>query len=274
MLISCSIAIFTCLVFYFSGCIADRNFTPGVSVRDNIVEAIQSSCKVILVLTDHFVSSQWCQCEANQAIMRSLGLNDVQDQDCNSNCVIPVLLEECKIPIKLQHFTYSDMTIEQDFVFEMRRLKRALLPEVLWGTVECLLFLWINTIFVIYHSLLFQNFIYFSIKLCFTKFYFKYTSNAVPSHIKPNLLDLWSPNRYSYVWLVVGLSPCSKFVTKHESDGKKIKFSRIWDLWLDRVNTRILVNQSNHRLTTKLVFEYFSADMGTSESSQCSILQS
>ena len=115
----------------FKGCIADRNFTPGVSVRDNIVEAIQSSCKVILVLTDHFVSSQWCQCEANQAIMRSLGLNDVQDQDCNSNCVIPVLLEECKIPIKLQHLTYSDMTIEQDFVFEMRRLKRALLPEVL-----------------------------------------------------------------------------------------------------------------------------------------------
>jgi hypothetical protein len=43
-------------------------------------------------------------------------------QDCNSNCVIPVLLEECKIPIKLQHLTYCDMTIEQDFVFVMRRL--------------------------------------------------------------------------------------------------------------------------------------------------------
>jgi hypothetical protein len=42
-----------------------------------------------------------------------------------------LLLEKCKIPIKLQHLTYSDMTIEQDFVFEMRRLKRALLPEVL-----------------------------------------------------------------------------------------------------------------------------------------------
>jgi hypothetical protein len=37
---------------------------------------------------------------------------------------------------------------------------------------------------------------------------------------------------------------------------------------------RILVNQSSHRLTTKLVFAYFSAYMGTSESSQCSILQS
>jgi hypothetical protein len=33
-----------------------------------------------------------------------------------------------------------DMTIEQDFVFEMRRLKTLLLPEVKWGTVECLIF--------------------------------------------------------------------------------------------------------------------------------------
>ena len=127
MLISCSMALFTCLAFYFSGCIADRDFTPGVSVLDNIVEAIHSSNKVILVLTDHFVSSQWCEYEADQAILRSLKLNDVQDQDRNSSCVIPVLLEECKIPIKLQNLTCYDLTIEQDFVFEMRRLKRALL---------------------------------------------------------------------------------------------------------------------------------------------------
>jgi hypothetical protein len=130
MLIPCSIACFTSLPFFFSGCIADRDFTPGVSVFDNIVEAIHSSYKIILVLTDHFVSSQWCQYEADHAIIRSLRLNEVQDQDSNSSCVIPVLLEECKIPIKLQHLTYSDMTIKQDFVSEMKRLKRALLPEV------------------------------------------------------------------------------------------------------------------------------------------------
>jgi hypothetical protein len=124
------IALFTCLAFYFSGCIADRDFTLGVSVLDNIVEAIHSSNKVILVLTDHFVSSQWCKYEADQAIIRSLKLNDVQDQDRNSSCVIPVILEKCKIPIKLEHLIKYDMTIEQDFVFEMRRLKKVLLPEV------------------------------------------------------------------------------------------------------------------------------------------------
>ena len=106
MLISCSIAIFTCLVFYFSGCIADRDFTPGVSVLDNILEAIHSSNKVILVLTDHVVSSQWCKYEADQTIIRSLKLNDVQDQD---RCVIPVILEKCKIPIKLEHLTSEEL---------------------------------------------------------------------------------------------------------------------------------------------------------------------
>ena len=115
--------------FYFSGCIDDRDFTPDVPILDNIVDAIHSSNKVILVLTDHFVSSQWCQYEADQAIIRSLGLNDVEDQDRNSSCIIPVLLEDCKKPIKLKHLTHLDMTIEKDFVFEMRRLKRALLPQ-------------------------------------------------------------------------------------------------------------------------------------------------
>ena len=128
MLMPCSIACFTCLPFYFSGCIADRDFTPGVSVLDNIVEAIQSSYKVILVLTDHFVSNQWCKYEADQAIIRSLRLSE--DQDRNNSCVIRVLLEDCKIPIKLQNLTCCDMTIEQDFVFEMRRLKKVLLPDV------------------------------------------------------------------------------------------------------------------------------------------------
>ena len=130
MLMSCSIACFTWLAFYFSGCIDDRDFTPGVPILKNTVDAIRSSYKVILVLTDHFVSSQWCQYEADQAIIRSLGLNDVEDQDRNSSCVIPVLLEDCEKPIKLKHLTHLDMTIGKDFVFEMRRLKRALLPEV------------------------------------------------------------------------------------------------------------------------------------------------
>jgi hypothetical protein len=62
--------------------------------------------------------------------MRSLRLNEVQDPDHNSRYVIPVLLEDCEIPIKLQNLEPCDMTIEQDFVFEMRHLKKVLLPDV------------------------------------------------------------------------------------------------------------------------------------------------
>jgi hypothetical protein len=41
--------------------------------------------------------------------MQSLRLNEVQGQDRNSSCVIPVVLEDCKIPIKLEDLTSSDM---------------------------------------------------------------------------------------------------------------------------------------------------------------------
>ena len=117
MLISCSIAFFTCLAFSFSGCIADRNFTPGVSVHDNIVEAIHSSYKVILVLTDHFVLSQWCKYEADQAL-----------ESKEDNCIIPVLLGECELPEKIAHLNYINLANDQDVSRQMRRLKTELLP--------------------------------------------------------------------------------------------------------------------------------------------------
>ncbi|VDI54286.1 Hypothetical predicted protein, partial [Mytilus galloprovincialis] len=56
-------------------CIADRDFIPGNSILDNIIDAIKKSYKVILILTDHFVTSNWCQYEADQAIIKSLNLD-------------------------------------------------------------------------------------------------------------------------------------------------------------------------------------------------------
>ncbi|XP_052094178.1 uncharacterized protein LOC127730105 isoform X1 [Mytilus californianus] len=107
----------------FKGCIADRDFIPGISILDNIIGAIKKSYKVILILTDHFVSSNWCQYEADQAVIKSLNL------DSNvTNCVIPIMLEECSIPDKIDNLNFIDMTIKRDFVQEMMRLKKVLLP--------------------------------------------------------------------------------------------------------------------------------------------------
>jgi hypothetical protein len=50
--------------------------------------------------------------------------------------------------------------------------------------------------------------------------------NCVNSQkIKHSTVPHWtsgSSNRCSQVWLAIGLSPCPKCITKHESDGKQI----------------------------------------------------
>ncbi|XP_063420036.1 uncharacterized protein LOC134705203 [Mytilus trossulus] len=106
----------------FRGCIADRDFTPGISVLNNILEAIRESNKVILVISKSFVSSNWCQYEADQAVIRSL-------KSKADNCVIPVLLEDCEIPDKIANLNYVNLSTETDFRREVGRLKLALLPD-------------------------------------------------------------------------------------------------------------------------------------------------
>ena len=106
--------------FYFSflDCIADRDFHPGWFILDNITEAITKSYKVILILTDHFIKSQWCE---YQALI-------VQSLESKQNCVIPIILEQCEIANKLKHLTYLDLTLDNNTLTELQKLKDALLP--------------------------------------------------------------------------------------------------------------------------------------------------
>jgi len=109
------------LIFLFIGCIADRDFHPGWSILENITEAITKSYKVILILTDHFIKSKWCEYEADQALI-------VRSLESKQNCVIPILLEQCEIPNKLKHLTYLDLTLDNNSLAELQKLKDALLP--------------------------------------------------------------------------------------------------------------------------------------------------
>jgi hypothetical protein len=81
------------------------DFHPGCSILENITETITKSYKVILILTDHFINSKWCEYEADQALI-------VRLLETNQNCVIPIILEKCEIPNKLKHLTYLDLTLE------------------------------------------------------------------------------------------------------------------------------------------------------------------
>ena len=69
----------------FRLCIHDRDFTPGTSIEDNIVRAIENSRKTILVLSEGFLTSQWCDFELQMARMESF--------DKGRNLIIVVMLE-------------------------------------------------------------------------------------------------------------------------------------------------------------------------------------
>nr|UYP50760.1 Tlr14 [Monopterus albus] len=54
-------------------CIHERDFMPGKWIIDNIIENIESSRKIILVLSRHFVDSEWCNYELYFAQQRAMG---------------------------------------------------------------------------------------------------------------------------------------------------------------------------------------------------------
>uniref|UniRef100_A0A8P4KK35 Toll-like receptor 18 n=2 Tax=Dicentrarchus labrax TaxID=13489 RepID=A0A8P4KK35_DICLA len=54
-------------------CIHERDFMPGRWIIDNIIENIESSRKVIFVLSRHFVNSEWCNYELYFAQQRAMG---------------------------------------------------------------------------------------------------------------------------------------------------------------------------------------------------------
>ncbi|KAM8871106.1 toll-like receptor 18 isoform 2-T2 [Spinachia spinachia] len=60
-------------------CIHERDFMPGKWIIDNIIDNIESSRKVIFVLSRHFVNSEWCNYELYFAQQRAVGktFNDV-----------------------------------------------------------------------------------------------------------------------------------------------------------------------------------------------------
>ena len=69
----------------FKFCIHERDFLPGNTIEDNIVNAIENSRKTILVLSDNFLTSGWCEFELQMARMESVRKR--------TNLLIAVILE-------------------------------------------------------------------------------------------------------------------------------------------------------------------------------------
>jgi hypothetical protein len=72
----------------------------GDSILNHVQQAIQDSDALLIVLSKTSVASEWCKKELNAGLMRELGEKRV--------LVLPVLVEDCDMPIFLREKMYAD----------------------------------------------------------------------------------------------------------------------------------------------------------------------
>ncbi|XP_060077588.1 toll-like receptor 4 [Ylistrum balloti] len=67
-------------------CLHNRHFVPGVSITDNIFQAVESSRHTVVVLSEHFLESHWCMTEFREANRK--GILD------NKRHLVAIVMEE------------------------------------------------------------------------------------------------------------------------------------------------------------------------------------
>ena len=77
----------------------------GDSIINKIQSAIQESTALLVVLSKASINSEWCKKELSSGLMRELDEKKV--------VVLPVLLEDCDIPLFLRDKKYADFIISQ-----------------------------------------------------------------------------------------------------------------------------------------------------------------
>ncbi|XP_052081800.1 toll-like receptor 4 [Mytilus californianus] len=103
-------------------CIHHRNFIPGCDISDNITNAIHESEKIVCLITQKFLESEWCNYELNIARVEGMWSRS------GKNMIIIVLMENISkndLPIQIieliAHQTYIDYTayINTDIFIDM-----------------------------------------------------------------------------------------------------------------------------------------------------------
>ncbi|XP_023930402.1 toll-like receptor 13 [Lingula anatina] len=97
----------------FKLCLHDRDFIVGHDIVDNIVDALEVSRKAILVLSNNFAQSQWCQLEMTMAQHKLF--------DENKDILVLILLEDIKpenlsnrLTLLLRKQTYIEWPREEE----------------------------------------------------------------------------------------------------------------------------------------------------------------
>jgi hypothetical protein len=95
-------------------CIDRRDFDLGIPSIVNMERAIKRSRKTILVMSSKWVESEWTNFES--LMVQTYDLVNL------SLRVLPILFENCQIPLRLSIFTYADFTSQDQWGAEMNRL--------------------------------------------------------------------------------------------------------------------------------------------------------
>lgn len=88
----------------------------GDSLLDRIQRAVRGASALIVVMSPHSVASEWCRRELNAGLMRELDERRV--------IVLPLLLEDCEVPVFLREKLYADF--RQDYDAGLAALRQSL----------------------------------------------------------------------------------------------------------------------------------------------------
>lgn len=83
---------------------------PGDSLIDKMQSGLDDSSYLLVVLSKHSVESEWCKKERNAGLIKEINSKNV--------VLIPILLEDCSIPMFLQEKVYADFRSDFDNGFK------------------------------------------------------------------------------------------------------------------------------------------------------------
>ncbi|XP_052106948.1 toll-like receptor 4 [Mytilus californianus] len=90
-------------------CVHRRDFLPGNEISANITSAIHNSRKTVIILTRHYLNSQWCMFEFNMARMESMYSREI------GKTLFLVFLTSIlpkELPLVLMEYIHSNSYIE------------------------------------------------------------------------------------------------------------------------------------------------------------------
>ena len=83
-------------------CIDFRDFLPGVPSIVNMENAVENSNHTLIILTPGWLSSEWAEFESIMTATR--------DPAGRRRKLIPIMLSECALPLRLSMLTYANLT--------------------------------------------------------------------------------------------------------------------------------------------------------------------